>query len=254
MSDLATLTFATAPDVPDTFNVLLYGPPKSGKTTAAATAPGPILWVNAEGAGALGYARKVAAERGTEIHEVRITRGSGDVREVLRQVLEHVRAGVDPAPRTIVVDTLGKTRDAMVKQIVQPGSRNTLQQYGEVNRVLSEFITFLRDQPVNMVLLAHEAVSDCDGERIVEPLIGGALTQFAPGEVDVLAYCGIVTDDDTGYRRYVGQLVEGRGRRAGDRSGGLGSTRDLDVSEWLAAYGAALAPQGDAAPFEAVTA
>jgi hypothetical protein len=61
MSDVSTsLTFVDPPAAPETFNVLLYGPPKSGKSTAAATAPGPILWVSAEGPGALAYARKIA--------------------------------------------------------------------------------------------------------------------------------------------------------------------------------------------------
>ena len=47
---------------PEHFNVLLYGPPGTGKTTAAATAPGPIVWINLEGTGAMAYARRVAAE------------------------------------------------------------------------------------------------------------------------------------------------------------------------------------------------
>src|SRR5262249_9893322 len=56
VSDLATgLMFEEPPPVPDTANFLLYGPPKSGKSTAAATAPGPILWVSAEGPGALAF-------------------------------------------------------------------------------------------------------------------------------------------------------------------------------------------------------
>ena len=41
------LSFVTAEQaVPDTYNVLLFGPPKSGKTTAAATAPGPTGTTN----------------------------------------------------------------------------------------------------------------------------------------------------------------------------------------------------------------
>jgi hypothetical protein len=70
----AGLMFETPPDLPETVNFLLYGPPKTGKTSTAATAPGPNLWVNAEGPGALAYARKIAAQRGNEILEVRITR------------------------------------------------------------------------------------------------------------------------------------------------------------------------------------
>ncbi len=52
------LVFVEAAPVPEHCNFLLYGPPKSGKSTAAATAPAPIMWVSAEGRNALHYARK----------------------------------------------------------------------------------------------------------------------------------------------------------------------------------------------------
>jgi len=38
---------------PETMNCLLYGSPGAGKTTGAATAPGPIVWVNLDGSNAL---------------------------------------------------------------------------------------------------------------------------------------------------------------------------------------------------------
>lgn len=248
MSDLATLVFEDAPAVPDTVNFLLYGPPKSGKSTAAATAPGPVLWVSAEGPGALAYARKIAAQRGTQILEVRIGRQT-DAREVLREVIRHVKAGTEPAPRTVVVDTLAKVREALIRQIVVPGAKNSIQQFGEVARILREFVQTMRDLPVNFVLIAHQDVADAEGERIVRPLIGGALTEEIPGEVDVIAYTHSFKDEEAGERRYVGQLVEAKSRIAGDRSGGLGAVRDLDLSEWLTAYREALAPDEDDLPF-----
>jgi hypothetical protein len=242
--DLPGLTFVNAPPVPDTANTLLYGPPKSGKSTAAATAPGPILWVSAEGPGALAYARKTARERGTEILEVRIDRQT-DARHVLREVIRHVRDQQEPQPRTVVVDTLAKVREALIRQIVVVGAKNSIQQFGEVARILREFIQTMRDLPVNLVLIAHQDVADADGDRIVRPLIGGALTEEIPGEVDIIAYTHSFKDEDTGDRRYVGQLVEAKGRIAGDRSGGLGPVRPLDLSEWLVAYRAALAPSDE---------
>jgi hypothetical protein len=105
--------------------VLLWGQPKSGKSTAAATAPGPILWVNAEGPGALGYARKTAKERGTEILEVVVDKKR-------QRNAARARGGLPPRPRrrrpaaqTVVVDTLAKVRDALIEQLVDPGSRRT---------------------------------------------------------------------------------------------------------------------------------
>lgn len=242
----AGLLFEAPPEVPKTFNTLLYGPPKCGKSTAAATAPGPILWVNAEGPNALDFARKVATERGSQILEVRFTR-TAPAKDKLRQVLQYVLGAQEPRPQTVVVDTLAKIREALIREIVVPGAKNSLQQYGDVAKILGDFVNVLRDAPVNMVLIAHQNVSDVEGDRIVEPLIGGALTNVIPGEVDVLAYCGRVKNDDG--VRYVAQLVEGRGRNAGDRSGALGEVRDLDLTEWLSAYRAGLTPDESDLPF-----
>lgn len=249
MTDLPALVFVDAPAIPETFNVLLYGPAKSGKSTAAATAPGPIVWVSAEGPGALAYARKTAHERGTKIQEVRVRRGE-DTRALLRRVIEHVRMGIEPRPKTIVIDTIAKVRERLIGEIVVPGASNSIQQFGEVARILREFVEILRDEPVNLIIVAHHDPSDADGQRIVQPLIGGALTQVIPGEVDVIAYTHSFKDEESGQRRYVGQLVEAKGRIAGDRSGGLGAVRDLDLTEWLATYRAALAPDESDIPWE----
>lgn len=249
MSDVTGLIFEEPPATPDTANFLLYGPVKTGKSTAAATAPSPILWLSAEGPGALAYARKIAAARGTQIHEVRINRTTEDPRAVLRNVIQHVRAGTEPVPATVVVDTIAKVREALIRQIVVPGAKNSIQQFGEVARILREFVQMMRDLPVNLVVIAHQDVSDAEGERIVRPLIGGALTEEIPSEVDVIAYTHSFVDDTSGDRRYVGQLVEAKGRVAGDRSGGLGAVRDLDLTEWLSAYRAALAPDESDLPW-----
>lgn len=243
MSEIPTgLTFVKAASAPETFNVLLYGRPKSGKSTAAATAPGPILWVNAEGPGALGYARKIAGSRGTRIDEIEFSVERDPV-GTLEEVYKYLRSDQSDH-RTVVVDTLAKVRDVLVAKLVVKGSKQSLPQYGQVADKLGGFILALRDLPVNLVLLAHVDVKDDPTEgRIVDPLIGGALTEKIPGEVDVVAYTAVIEED--GQRRYFGQLVEGKGRLGGDRSGSLADARgirELDLSEWLGAYRAGLTP------------
>lgn len=249
MSDLPTpleALFVNAPPAPETFNVLLFGKPKSGKSTAAATAPGPILWLNAEGPGALGYARKVAGSRGTVIHEIPLDQRTKNPAGVLDNVYLHVRDHAEPHVQTVVVDTLAKVREALIGQYVVKGAKNSLQQFGQVADKLGGFINAMRDLPVNLVLLAHVDIKDSDTDgRIVDPLIGGKLTEIVPGEVDVVAYTSMLQDDD-GIRRYYGQLVEGKGRTAGDRSGALAGDRgirELDLREWLRVYREALTPQ-----------
>lgn len=255
MSDFATL-LEFVPDTgepPATFNVLLFGEPKSGKSSAAATAPGPILWVNAEGPAALGYARKVARERGTQVHEVACGRGR-PIQATLAAVLEHVQEGRDPRPATVVVDTLGKLREALAREV--GGEQPSIQQWGKVATTLLDFVGRLRDLPVNMVLLAHtDQVDDADAGRTVKPLIGGKATELIAGDVDVVAFTSPLPGKKGEPVRYVGQLVDGRGRTGlGDRSGGgiAGGEAftDLNLAVWLERYREGLTPEDGAVPFD----
>lgn len=241
------LQFAEPDPIPSHFNVLLWAPAKQGKSTAAATAPGPILWLNAEGVGALGYARKIAAERGTVIHEVTVDKKRRDAVQVLDRVYQHLRAGAEPRCETVVVDTVAKVRDALIEQLVDKGSSGSLRQYGKVADKLGGFIFTLRDFPVNLILLAHADYRESDEEgRVVLPKIGGQLTETIPGEVDVVAYVSPHYLEGGGVE-YVGQLRDGKGRTGlGDRSGALAGDagyRVLDLSEWLEAYRAGLTPE-----------
>lgn len=240
MSDIPTpLTFADPPPAASTVNALAYGPSGCGKSTLAATAPGPIVWLNLEGAGALAYARKTAAERGTEIRELRIVHKQ-DPRPVLRSMIEYLRG--TPEVQTVVIDTIGKLRESVAHAIggVQPSQP----QWGQIARVIEDTVRLLRDMDLNVLILAHEEINDSDqGDRIVRPLIGGKTTEKVVADLDLVAYMG-VTRDENGVR-YLAQFVEDRGRRAKDRSGGLGVIRPADFSDWLDAYRAALASPDD---------
>lgn len=239
-TDIPVLPFVEEPAAPDTLNVLLYGPPGSGKTTAAATAPGPVMWLNAEGGNALAYARKTARERGTRLLELRLDPKETNVKQMLGEAYLYVKK--HPEIRTVVVDTLAKVRESLVQQI--GGDTPKIQDWGAVAKILKDFVKSFRDLPVNLVLIAHEDVSDdAEAGRIVTPLIGGTLNQIIPGEVDVVAYCRAFRTDEG--VRYRGRLVETRGCYAKDRSGGLGEARDLDLTEWLGAFRHALGTDGD---------
>ena len=243
MSEIPTgLVFAPDPGPPTHVNALPYGPSGCGKSTLAATAPGPILWVNLEGPGALSFARKVAASRGTEIREVRIAHDQ-DPRGPMRAVMEHLRReGRDE--QTVVVDTLGKLRDGLARAI--GGQKPSLPQWGEVGRMMEETVRFFRDMPINFVAIAHEEIKDDEGTLLIRPQIGGATTEKVVADMDVVAYLGVKRTDEG--VRYLAQFVESGGRRAKDRSGGLGTVMDSDFGAWLAAYRAALAPDDSDLP------
>jgi hypothetical protein len=221
-----SLTFVEPTTGSPTMNSLLYGPPGTGKTTGACSAPGPILVVNAEGPSALHYARQVNAT--TEIHEVAF-----EGRETLDEVYLHMRDGSAPE-KTVVIDSLGEVYRSLLERM--GGDRPTLQQYGDANLIVERCVRALRDLPVHVVLVAHEQLDDQEGEIVRRPSTGGKkLPEIVMAMMDVVAYTGVIPETEDAPRRYVGQLVEANGRRAKDRSGLLGKSRDLNLSEWASA-------------------
>jgi hypothetical protein len=228
VTDLALELFSTE-KLPSTVNILLYGPAGAGKSTAAASAPGPVMFINLEGPNALHYARKTAREAETEVLEVRVDWGE-DPRAYFR---ESFVAAKERGVNTIVIDTLGKLRDGIAFNI--GGESPSLPQWGQVGKAMTTILRELRDSDMNTVLICHERVLDSDtGDRIVEPLVGGKTTTEAMAEVDVIAYCGAVRDENG--TRYLAQLVESKGRRAKDRSGALGDVVELNLTDLIASY------------------
>jgi hypothetical protein len=227
--------------MPATVNVLLYGPAGAGKSTAAASAPGPVMFINLEGPNALHFARKTARAADTEILEVRVDWGE-DPRAYFREAFA---AAKERGVNTIVIDTLGKLRDGIAFSI--GGESPSLPQWGQVGKAMTTILRELRDSDMNTILICHERVLDSDtGDRIVEPLVGGKTTTEAMAEVDVIAYCGAVRDENG--TRYLAQLVESKGRRAKDRSGALGDVVELDLTDLIASYLASFVD--DSLPFE----
>jgi hypothetical protein len=227
--------------MPATVNVLLYGPAGAGKSTAAASAPGPVMFINLEGPNALHFARKTARAADTEILEVRVDWGE-DPRAYFREAFA---AAKERGVNTIVIDTLGKLRDGIAFSI--GGESPSLPQWGQVGKAMTTILRELRDSDMNTILICHERVLDSDtGDRIVEPLVGGKTTTEAMAEVDVIAYCGAVRDENG--TRYLAQLVESKGRRAKDRSGALGDVVELDLTDLIASYLASFVE--DSLPFE----
>ena len=256
MTDFPGLTFVQPTIDVAGVNIMLWGPNKSGKTTAGGTLPGPVLWLNGQGPNALGHARKVAVELSTVIREVHMPNGrdEGPVSPVLSAFVDALKTG---EYRSAVVDTVGNLRDRLAQE--HGGDQPSIQQWGKIAKTISRFTLALRDLPVHVLFIAHDDVSDdAEAGRIVSPLIGGKSTKDVMTEMDVIAYTGQLAQKGEP-TRYVGQLVDGNGRQGlGDRSGAIldpgQSFRDLDLAEWLERYseGMRAQAQADDLPFDAV--
>lgn len=220
-----TITFVEPALEAAPLKALLYGPPATGKSVAACSAPGPILYINAEGADALTFSRKLYGNE--KIHEIAF-KG----KQSLIDAFLYLRDG-DGGEQTVVVDSIGEVYRILLEEISGDGATK-IQHYGDANTIIERFARSLRDLPIHVVLVAHEEIADIEGEIVRRPVTGGKkLPEILMAMMSIVAYCGVVPEEGSVPRRYVGQLVQANGRRAKDRSGLLGKSRDLDLSEWI---------------------
>jgi hypothetical protein len=221
-----TLNFTEPSDEPN-INVLLYGPPGTGKTVGAASTPGPTLYLNADRPNATAMAHRMFPG---DLHEAKVE----DV-ETLTAAMLALRSG---NYRSIVVDPLADVYRIVLEGLSNRAMRPQIQDYGDTGTYLERFVRALCDEPVHAVFVAHEApVHDEETggfERL--PFTGTKNPAFAAklmALVDVIGYTGVVDDDDGGGVQYVAQLVNGRGRRGKDRFGTLGTSREINIAEWV---------------------
>ena len=226
-----------APTSQQRFSALLYGPEGSRKSTGAASAPGPILYLNGDRRDGIRFARSLWPDK--DIREVRVT-GMATLAETIYYVREH------PEIETVALDTVGRIFDLVLRDHAKDDKRATLPEIGEVQTTIERFVETLIEEDVNVVLVCHDMTvetsgSEHDGTLLREqmPMSGTSKPGFSQKlmrKVAVVAYCGVVGDGDE--RRGVAQMIAAGGRRCKDGTGALAGAegfRDLDLTEWAQA-------------------
>lgn len=219
------------PPTQDTVNVLLYGPPGSGKTTGAASAPGPILYLNADVGNATRYAR-VAWD--SELREAKVTGLS-----TLVDAVHELQGG---KYASVVVDPLADVYRLVLEDLSGRAVAPKIQHYGDTGTHLERFARAVCDLPVNAVFVAHEVQLKDEATGTIErlpytgtnnPALGAKLMAM----VDVVGYTGIVPGTDDEPDRYVAALRNENGRRGKARAPFdlLGRAAPLDLSGWVGA-------------------
>lgn len=245
MSDLPTpLVFVDPTATDPTYRVCLWNAPGEGKSVAAASAPDPILVLNADRPSAYLFARKHHA--GKDIREVRY-----EGPQTLTQVYEYLAAdGCDI--KTVVIDPVSNIVDQLAD--VAPAGREGGPDYQWINKQVLRFVKGLRKFDINVVLIAHEKLNDGKrGDGKLYPALGGAtLINKLLAEMDIVARVGRVVRqvDDDEEVVYVGQLqptgnVVCKQSTAAD----LGDRRIADLTRWFELANQALDVDDSDLPF-----
>ena len=179
--------------------VLLYGKPKSGKTTAATAFPKSLLIAFEKGYNAIGGVRAVD-----------ITKWS-DYKMVIRQ-LEKPEAR--ELYETIIIDTISIAYDYCEQYIC---AQNGVQKIADIpwgggySAAKKEFESTLRKITMlgyGIVLIAHstsriEKTAEGSELEIISPDMPGRASEICNGLVDIIGYIGGEYDKDNNFIRYL---------------------------------------------------
>ena len=132
-------------------NVLLFGPPKTGKTTGAASAPGLMGYLNTEQPNSTEYAH--ALDTDGRIKELVIPK---DPKPLLSEVMKSCYPKDGEGFDTWVLDSVGELHRRLLVSRSRGAVRPTLDAYGDVAREVEDFCRFMVEAPCNFVIVAHE--------------------------------------------------------------------------------------------------
>lgn len=186
MTDTFTLDIEALGDRDKYVNVLIYGESGVGKTTFAATAPRPILWLEAEGG-----TNSIADPEGIDI--VRM----GGL-ESYREVLAYLHTNPDKY-KTVVIDSLSEVQAAVLKDIMRGVKRDDptrdefapqFGEWGKLTGVMREIVRAYRDLPANVIFtaLTREDTDAVTARTKVRPKLSPALAEDVPAFVDACLY------------------------------------------------------------------
>jgi hypothetical protein len=173
-----------------TVNLLVYGRPGCGKTTFAATGPGPVLFVDCD-EGLLGLENitdKRAQElgiRADEVYSESFTTLPG-----LIQIIRKQRDNLKQDPNfwgTIVLDNLTDLQRILKENLLQkdedkPRDLLTQQDWGIILNQMQQIVRAIKHLPCHSVFIAHESEKDTGDWSS----LSGKTQEELPGHVDVV--------------------------------------------------------------------
>jgi hypothetical protein len=192
----------------DYAKVVLYGPPGSGKTTAAATWPKPLF---------------LSAESGLlSVRDKAIDVMTIDQWEDLEGAFAYLKHEKHEY-LSVVIDSLTEVQKKLNEYIVRafPGVKRgynglvSESDWGANIDKMRMLCRAFRDLPMNVVFITLNQDVQVDGENVTRPALNGkTLPDELCGWVDAVIYCPGPQKDEDGVQRYLGQTIPAKGRRA----------------------------------------
>lgn len=174
-------------DRKQTANILVYGDSGVGKTTFAATAPRPILWLEAEGG-----THSIADKSGIDIARVKTL---ADYREGLR----YLQSSAGSQYETVVIDSITEAAAGILGEVMKevsaadPGRDEfspLFSEWGKVTGVMRAILRAYRDIEANVIFtaLTREDTDDLTGRTKVGPRLTPAVASDAISFMDAVVY------------------------------------------------------------------
>ena len=211
-------------------NVLLIGPPKSGKTTDACSAPGLVGLLNCDQPNATELAHEKYGDR---IKEIGI--GKESIKAITSEIMRscYPKEG-KPIIDTWVCDPIGDLHRRLLKELGRGAVRPSRDAYGDAGAMVEDFCRFMCEAPCNFVMVSHHypVKDEVTGAFQIAPWTGTsnpAVGQKVLGMVDVIGYTHLIKRSqeeletarkagiELGRYRPVAQIVPTEGRPVGVR-------------------------------------
>lgn len=213
-------------DSGDGIMIAVYGGPKSGKTTFAASTSkyGKSILIDFENGG------KYLGERGIFTDTIRMKDwfSEQEVKELKEDIKDY---------EFIIVDPVGEAMDFLITGDMVRGSKMrqqdgslTMAGWGEVKNRMRGFIKWLRSTGKNIILVFHDERYKFENEMYHSLMIATKLKDVIPGMVEIISYLGIIKDENGHSKRVLYTPAQGGNFDSGDRTGRV--PEKVEVSEF----------------------
>ena len=179
------------------FNCILYGAPGAGKTTCAATAPGPVLFLDCD-QGLLALQNpdpEIIKKLGIKLDDLYFE--SITSYDEMVEVIKKVSNECKTQPGwwgTVVLDNLTELQRVLLTDLLRQSDRTVpqLQDWNVMLLRMQAIVRTVRNLPVNSIFIAHERESD----KAIGPALSGRIEEELPGYVDLMARYTVLEKPD----------------------------------------------------------